>query len=171
MTTERDLSDKLREEFGITESSAAGRRPVGNRLGTAGEFRALMRATRLSRQQFAARFCVPLGTVNYWTRHPTAADVYARGEAYQRLQPLFVRARELGLLTRDPGLRPKVSRTRPPRSEVTKWRCTQCGGDFRKKELELRPNQDWVHRLPEGGEVSGACGPVVPESARVAKPS
>lgn len=172
----RELSDKLRAELGITEEvSARGHLPP---LLTAGEFRALYDALRLSAKQFSARFGVSTSSVAEWKRRPTSAGVYLREPAYSKLAPVIQRARELGLLAVDPG-RPEPrrravhptprSRIRGGTAEVIEWRCTQCGESWRRSTLVDRGG-DFVHPLPPGGPTTGFCGPVIPHDKRVRKP-
>jgi hypothetical protein len=159
----RALCDKLRQELGITEEWSTHGRRAGVEIGTAGEFRALRDALRLELKQIEARFKVPRGTLTYWLKQETKAPIYASQAIAPKLIEAMERARELKLLTADPGLR-SAKRAQPkPRSGVAVWRCTQCTQFFRRMALKRHPDGDFVHALPDGGESTGFCGPVVVE--------
>jgi hypothetical protein len=158
----RQLCDKLRQELGITEEwNPSGGRATGVEIGMAGEFRAFREAVRLSLKQIEARFKVPRGTLNYWLKQETKAPIYANEAIAKKLIEALQKARDMKLTTPDPGAG-KAKRVTKTRRGVGQraWRCTQCGESFREKAL-TNHGGDFVHALPEGGEATGFCGPVV----------
>jgi len=179
-------ADQLREEFGITEErgNRGARVSSGQRLCTAGEWRALVCGLRLSGKQVAARFGVPMGTLNWWGRMPTGHVLHvARPEVHAKLLPVVQRAQELGLLAKAPkplaGTDPKplagtdrktrVPRTGPrndtkpprapyvPRATLKRFRCAACGLELRQSEVQTDRRGDLFHDLPGN---QGGCGPV-----------